>query len=63
MLSFLKKKKKKKRVKFTSSIFFLVIVEHQLASLAEWLDSNCISDHAWVLNLLSAFSDFFFFLI
>ena len=53
--------KKKKFALSLLQVFFLVIVEHQLASLAEWLDSSCISDHAWVLNLLSAFSDFFFF--
>ena len=53
--------KKKKCVKFTS-IIFSVIVEQQLASLAEWLGSSCISDHAWVLNLVSTFSDFFSYL-
>ena len=52
--------KKKNCVKFTSSIFS-VIVEQQLASLAEWLGSSCIFDRPWVLNLVSAFSDFFLF--
>ena len=47
-------------VKFTSSIFF-VIIEQQLASLVEWLGSSCISDRAWVLNLVSAFFYFFLF--
>ena len=43
-------------------IIFFVIVEQQLASLAEWLGSSCISDRAWVLNLVSTFSDFFSYL-
>ena len=51
-------------VKFTSSIFFFFfIIEHQLACLAKWLGFRCISDRAWVLILVSAFSIFFSYLI
>ena len=39
----------------------MVIIEHHLACLAEWLGFSCISDRAWVLILVSAFSDFFLF--
>ena len=48
-------------MKFNTGIFF-VIVEQQLASLVEWLGSSCISDRAWVLNLVRTFSDFFSYL-
>ena len=43
-------------------VFFFVIIEQQLASLAEWLGFSCIPDCTWVLNLVSTFSDIFSYL-
>ena len=54
--------KKKKKALSLLQVFFVVVVGQQLASLAEWLDSSCISNRAWVLNLVSAFFDFFSYL-